>query len=195
MPDEHNSDTAHWKIITDQNRFEELKADKSFSALVALSRAVNMLRFVQMPLLSHEGDTSPAASRASLNSLFFSCAIYQESYLLVQRLKVFFWKLPLFQKLEEVSIKNPKAQKILTSSVTNLRNKLVFHLDIDEIGRQLQQMDSTEPTFLNAMGEMNAQVHYILGDRCAWQALHEPSLLKTGSHRIPNFRATIERYI
>jgi hypothetical protein len=175
MTDEFFRDDDLWKIGIEEERFKQLATDKSFAALVALSRAINMLRFVQMPLLAHEGDTSPAAARAGFNSLFFSCAIYAESYLLVQRIRAHFWKASSFQKLEAVSIKNPKAQK----------NKLVFHLDVDEIGQQLRQMDATNPVFLDAMGESNAQVHYVLGDRCAWQTLHERSLLGATASESP----------
>jgi len=57
-----------------------------------------------------------------------------------------------------------------------LRNKLVFHFDVDEFGRQLEQMNLDEPIFLDAMGTSNSQVHFVLGDYCAWQTLHEPTL-------------------
>jgi hypothetical protein len=171
-------DGAVWRFVTDQEHFEKLKHAKSFAAIVALSRAISALRFVQNPLLMHEGKSSPAATRARLNSLFFSCSIYAESYLLIQRIKAHFYSCPSFQKLEDISIKNPEAKKLLGSSITALRNKLVFHFDVDEIGRQLDQMGSDEPTFLNAMGETNDQVHYSLADLCVLQALHEPTLTK-----------------
>jgi hypothetical protein len=83
--------------------------------------------------------------------------------------------MPLFQTLEQVSITNPNAEKILASSMRTLRNKLVFHFDVDEFGRQLKQMDPDEPIFIESMGTTNSQVHYLLGDNCAWQTLHEAS--------------------
>lgn len=185
MHDDSISDAGLWKFVTDEKCFEDLRTNKAFAALVALSRAVNTLRFVQNPLLCHEGHESPAASRARLNSIFFSCAIYAESYLLVQHAKSHFWSLPLFQELEGVTIKNDEAKKLLSWSLTALRNKLVFHFDIDEIGRQLEQMDGTDPTFLEAAGETNDQVHYVLADRCAWKTLHEPLLSKAGAGESP----------
>jgi hypothetical protein len=174
MCGELDGDDVRWKIVTDRARFEQLRTDPRFHAVVALGRTVNALRFVQMPLISHEHDESPAATRAKYNSLFFSCALYSEGYLLVQKLKKHFAEEPLFQVLTEATIKNPKAQEALKWSIVALRNKLVFHFDIDEVGRKLQQVNLDEIIFVSGLGNMNAQVHYELGDHCAWQTLYDP---------------------
>ena len=65
---------------------------------------------------------------------------------------------------------------MLSLSMRKLRNKLVFHFDVDEFGRQLEQMDLDEPIFLDAMGTSNSQIHFVLGDYCAWRTLHEPTI-------------------
>jgi hypothetical protein len=179
MADELISDDVRWKIVTTEERFEQFRTQPAFWALVALGRAISALRSVQMPLLSHENDDSPAASRARQNSLFFSCALYAESLLLIQDLNKYFGNLPSFQELTKVTTKNAKAQDALKWSITKLRNKLVFHFDIDEIGNQLQQMEPTPPTFISTMGATNSQVHYELADLCAWQTLVDPSSSKT----------------
>jgi hypothetical protein len=176
VTDESISENTRWKIVTGQKQFDQLKDDKNFWALVTLSRAVNQLRFAQMSFLLTENDTSPAAERAKLNAVLFSCAIYGESYLLVQRLNEYFGTKPLFQELAKVTTKNKKAQEIHKSNITKLRNKLIFHFDVDEIGKQLGKIDMSEPTFIDAMGTTNSQVHYVLADYCAWQTLHDVSL-------------------
>ena len=87
---EPNSD-KRWKIVTTKEKFDALKKKEEFWGLVALCRAVNELRFVQMPLLEHENDNSPAAMRAKYNSLLFSCALFVESVFLVRELNKHFW--------------------------------------------------------------------------------------------------------
>jgi hypothetical protein len=90
------TDMTRWKIVITKEQFDVLKKKEEFWALVALGRAVNELRFVQMPLLHHESDNSPAAMRARYNSLLFSCALFVESYLLVQKLNKHFGHMPEF---------------------------------------------------------------------------------------------------
>jgi hypothetical protein len=44
------NDTKHWAIEIDKGSFNKLKSDERFWQLVALSRAVNALRFVQVAI-------------------------------------------------------------------------------------------------------------------------------------------------
>jgi hypothetical protein len=48
----------------------------------------------------------------------------------------------------------------------DLRNRLVFHFAIDEIGRQNELLELSEPIFVSAMGQTNGQVYYELADLC-----------------------------
>jgi hypothetical protein len=168
------TDTTRWKIVITKEKFDVLKKKEEFWALVALGRAVNELRFIQMPLLHHENDNSPAAMRARYNSLLFSCAIFVESYLLVQKLNKHFGHMPEFQDLAKVTSKSKAAQELLKDSLFDLRNRLVFHFAIDEIGKQLENLELSEPIFVSAMGKTNGQVYYELADLCAARAFSKP---------------------
>jgi hypothetical protein len=60
-----------WTIEIDNARFNQLKSQERFWQLVALSRAVNALRFVQAPLLSHSAESdSLHATRTRFNFIF-----------------------------------------------------------------------------------------------------------------------------
>ena len=168
------TDTTRWKIVITKEKFDVLKKKEEFWALVALGRAVNELRFIQMPLLHHENDNSPAAMRARYNSLLFSCAVFVESYLLVQKLNKHFGHMPEFQDLAKVTSKSKAAQELLKDSLFDLRNRLVFHFAIDEIGKQLENLELSEPIFVSAMGKTNGQVYYELADLCAARAFSKP---------------------
>jgi len=168
------TDMTRWKIVITKEKFDVLKKKEEFWGLVALGRAVNELRFIQMPLLHHENDNSPAAMRARYNSLLFSCALFVESYLLVQKLNKHFGHMPEFQDLAKVTSKSKAAQELLKDSLFDLRNRLVFHFAIDEIGKQLENLELSEPIFVSAMGKTNGQVYYELADLCAARAFSKP---------------------
>lgn len=172
------TENTRWKFITDKARFDQQKTDPCFQSAVALSRALNSLRFANTPLLEIENDDSPRAQRTRYNAMFFSCAIYAECIGLVNRMNVHFKSKndPLFEKLKDATIRNPLSQEILTWGLTFLRNKLVFHFDIEEIGNQLKNFDVDNPVFLRGMGTMNAEVNYELSDSCTWNTLFTKSL-------------------
>lgn len=164
---QHISETTRWKIVATKEHFDKVKKEEWFWALVALSRAVNALRFVQMPLIDHENDTSPAGMRAKFNSLLFATALFVESNWLVQKLNKYFWKQKEFQDLANTTNKNKEAMALLDSGFTDLRNTAVSHFALDEIGKQLKDLELNEPIFVQAMGSTNAQVYYELADLCA----------------------------
>jgi hypothetical protein len=168
------TETTRWVIATDKSNFDELRTDEGFWSIVALARSVNTLFFVHQALVPHEGDASPAASRARYNSVLFSCAILAESLLLVRRIGKHFAPLPEFRRLSEL-VNGKAARKIIESAFFGLRNKLVFHFDPDEIGEQLRDLDLPSPIFLSAMGRTNGQTYYELADLCAFRTLYGPS--------------------
>jgi hypothetical protein len=173
MSTEH-TEATRWKVSIAKAQFDALKKKEDFCGLVALSRAVNELRFVQMPLVHHENDNSPASMRARYNSLLFSCALFVESCLLVQKLNKHFGQMNEFQELAKVTTKSKEAQELLNTSLFDLRNTLVFHFAIDEMGKQLETLELDDPIFVSAMGKTNSQVYYELADLCAARAFSKP---------------------
>jgi hypothetical protein len=174
MDPESLSDTTRWKIVTDKENFDKLKTKESFWSIVALGRAVNALFFVHQAIVAHEGDTSPAAVRASHNSVLFSCGILFESFRLVQNIGKYFSDVPEFKALSAL-MNSKEARKILESDFSKLRNTLVFHFDPAEAGRQLENLELTEPTFTSAQGKTNGQTYCELSDICAFRTLYGPT--------------------
>jgi hypothetical protein len=174
MDPEKISERTRWKIVTGKDNFLSLKNDEGFWTILALGRAVNALFFSHQALVAHEGDDSPAAVRARFNSVLFSCSILVESSPLVQALGKHFSHLPEFKKLSNL-VNGKEARKIRQAALARLRNKLVFHFDPTEIGRQLSRLDFPEATFLSAMGKTNAQTYYEMSDLCALGTLYGAS--------------------
>src|SRR5439155_24410692 len=131
--------STHWHFEVNKARFNELKTEERFWQLVALSRGVNALRFVQTALLGHEsGDDSLRAKRTRFNSFFFNCALLYEALLLVQRLGKHYLDVSQFAKLREI-LKDPMPTELRNSGFAPLRNRLAFHFLEAEIGAHLAQ--------------------------------------------------------
>jgi hypothetical protein len=159
------NDTKRWTIEIDKARFDELKSDARFWQLVALSRAVNTLRFVQAALLAHpEESDSLQAKRTKFNSFFFTCALLFEVLLLVERMCKYFRLDPAFSPLHEI-LKDPTATELRNSNLSPLRNQLTFHFLENEIGEQLVKND-VNPRFVTGQGVTNEDVYYELADVC-----------------------------
>ncbi len=174
MDPEGITETTRWRVVTNKDNFDKLKSVESFWSIVALGRAVNALFFVHQALVVHEDDNSPAAMRAKYNSVLFSCGILFESFVLVQRIGKYFSAVPEFRNLSAL-MNSKEARKILESDFSKLRNTLVFHFDPEEVGKQLEKLELSEPTFTSAQGRTNGQVYCELSDLCAFRTLYGPS--------------------
>ena len=170
MRGEDVTTTTNWRWVTDDANFARLKADKVFWFVIALARVVNALRFVQMPLLDSEGKDSPSAVRARLNSFFFGCSLFYEASLFVQGLPGPYRTMAEFQSMAAI-INGKDARNLRDSNLDNLRNKLVFHFDVEEIGKRVQTLQ--HPVFLTATGKANSEVYYEIADACTFVAFKE----------------------
>ena len=133
-----------WKVTASKELFAKIKTQESFWSLVALARVINSFRFVHTAYEAHQGGDSPASQRCRLNSFFFNCGILAEAILLVQGLHKHLKDVPEFQRLAEV-VKGKEVKALLGDNVAALRNKLVFHFDLAEIGSHLASMSSKIP--------------------------------------------------
>jgi hypothetical protein len=169
-----------WTIEIDKPRFNELKSQERFWQLVALSRAVNALRFVQMPLRTHEAESdSLHATRTRFNSFFFTCSLLYEALHLAGRMRKHFHQTPEFDQLHKI-LKDPAATKFKQTNLNPLRNQLTFHFFEDAVGAQLVKSDLA-PRFVIGQGDTNADVYYELADACALGAFSGCQLNQPGA--------------
>lgn len=173
MDSEIIGSATKWKINTDSQNFEKAKKSEAFWSVVALGRAINALLFVNQALIDRKNEASPATVRAGFNQIFFAAALLFESRLLVRTLGEHFSEVAEFRTLSGI-INGPPVRKFLDSDIARLRNKLVFHFDPQEIGKQLQELPPSEETvFMSAVGRTNGQVHWEIADLCAFNSLYE----------------------
>src|SRR5580700_2270318 len=108
-----------WTVTIPKDKFDEIKGDPEFCALVTLGRAVNALHFVHTPLLSAENDDGPRAMRDRYNSLLFTCALFAEVMPLVEGMQRYFKGHPAFQRMADVT--NGKEAHELQAELYRLR--------------------------------------------------------------------------
>ena len=174
------TDKKRWTIEIDKARFDKLKSEERFWQLVALSRAVNALRFVQAALLAHpEESDSLQAKRTKFNSFFFTCALLFEALQLVERMCKHFRQVPAFAPLQEI-LKDRTATEFRKSNLNPLRNQLTFHFFEAEVGEQLSKND-VNPRFVTGEGETNADTYYEIADVCALGAFSGLQLNQPGA--------------
>lgn len=156
---------ANWKLTINQKSFDKLKVQESFWQIVALSRAVNSLRFVLKALKPFDGDDSPAAWLIRFNSFYFTCALLYEASKTVQHFGKHYRDLQSYKSMMTV-INSKAAINLRDSNLGEIRNKLVFHFGCDEIGTQLATLTVDEPIFATGKGDANKDVYFDLADFC-----------------------------
>jgi hypothetical protein len=128
--------------------------------VLALGRAVNALHFVHTPLLNGENDT-PRAIRDRLNAVLFTCALFAESIVLVEKMDTrYFGNHPAFQKLTNIVADAQPLRKQLFLA----RNKLVFHFDPDEVREQMTSLKLENPILVTGLGTQKLNTYHELID-------------------------------
>jgi hypothetical protein len=154
-----------WTVTVPKEKFDKLKSDPEFCSMLALGRAVNALHFVHTPLLKDD-DGSPRASRDRYNSLLFTCALFAEATLLVEKIeKKYFKGHSAFQRVLDV-ICGTEA-KTLRKKLFTLRNTLVFHFDADQVQDQVKTLELQNPILVTGLGTEKLNTHHELADLVA----------------------------
>jgi hypothetical protein len=159
-----------WTISLPKDKFDEIKKDLAFCSVTALARAVNAIHFVQSPLLTSENDDTPAGMRTRYNSLLFTCALFAEATLLVQKMHKHFKQEAAFQEIVRITA-SKEAQAVLNTNLFKLRNRLVFHFGIDEIENQLGTLNLENPIFVSGLGSTKYQTYLEMADIAALRTL------------------------
>lgn len=144
--------------------FDDVKRKDDFCAIVTLARAINALYFVHSPLRVDDG--GPTAARNRYNAFLFACALLPEAARVVRNIGGFFKDHESYRKLASV-VNSREARELLSDRLFAVRNKLVFHFDIDEVRRQLAELHTINMTFVLGMGSSKLNVYYQLPDLLA----------------------------
>ena len=161
-----------WTVTISKEKFAKLKSDPEFCSVLALGRAVNALHFVHTPLLKDDEGT-PRDARDRYNSLLFTCALFAEATLLVEKIeKTYFKAHPAFQKVRD-AVCSPEA-KALRKKLFLLRNTLVFHFDPDQVRDQMESLELENPILVYGLGTEKVDTYHELIDLVAMRSFFGP---------------------
>jgi hypothetical protein len=160
---------AGWEVVCDITTFESQKLDPAFQSVVALSRAVNALRFSASALIDVEGDNSPAAVRQRINSFLYSSALLFEAFRLVERTRKSLAKYSKYQTTLGVLLDDDKVTDV-RKKIDPLRNRGVFHFDQSFIPKRVSVESDGWCRFGQGRGPSAGSSYYDLADRALLEA-------------------------
>lgn len=158
-------------IVCDGERFKELRKEKRFCQLVALSRQMNSYRFAWGALLSTMGQTTPESMRQRVNCTFFLGALLFEGMSLVRRMSATFRDDVHYEKWMRPLLQNAEMQEFINTRLKPLRNWAVFHADDDYLEEQLARIHNKTIVFQSFQGANNGTYWNELADMVAMQVM------------------------
>src|SRR6266705_662804 len=151
---------ADWQIRCDRHTLDKCLQDANFPYIVALSRAVNALRFVHTAMRHAGNGDAPEAQRARMNSYLFASAILYETLHLVEAMNKPFKDEPEFQNDPRLLLKDKTVRELKKVHLNPARNNAVFHFQAERFAVTLRDTISDGCIFLVARGNPANDVHY-----------------------------------
>ena len=164
-----DSGGASWEVVCDGATFESQRLEPAFQSVVALSRAVNALRFSASALIDVEGDNSPTALRQRINSFLYSSALLFEAFELVERTRNSLAKYSKYQVTLGALLDDEKVADV-RKKIAPLRNRGVFHFDPSFIPKRVSVESDGWCRFGQGRGLSVGSSYYDLSDRALLEA-------------------------
>jgi hypothetical protein len=154
-----------WRFVLPEDRWNELREDPTFHAILKLCRIANTLRFVQTAPFGIEASDSPAASRQRLSSFLYNAALVSEALKTTQTLGKYFRNMPEFINGLGALHRDSETERIKTELLDRARNQAVYHIE-DALPKESLAKISLAPPYIfaAASGERTVDVHYPLAD-------------------------------
>lgn len=155
-----------WRVVCDEERFNELREDDRFVALLTLGRATNAIRFYHHAYLDAAEDDSPAGKRQRLNAFMFLGAALREALRYSQTLGRHFADSPGFECFRKLLGSN-ETQAYQNGILRHLRNKVTAHFEEQITRETLSSLDFGDPRLACGEGKTVGASYYDLADEVA----------------------------
>jgi len=169
-----NSDTSVWEIVCSKDKFDDLKSDDRFLALLTLARFVNALRFCQQAAIDAWNKGAPSGSRQRINSVWFSGSVLYEGFRVVENLGKYYRDLNSFKNGFAIFLKDKDIRALKETSLERMRNKFVFHFDQDVAREALNNFKLSTYTFAVSRGRASGEMYFNLADEAVVNYLLQP---------------------
>jgi len=169
-----NSDTSVWEIVCSKDKFDDLKSDDRFLALLTLARFVNALRFCQQAAIDVQNKDAPSGSRQRINSFLFASSVLYEGFRVAENLGKYFRNLDSFKNGFATLLKDKDVRALRETSLERMRNKFVFHFDQDVAKEALNNFELSTYKFATSRGTASGEMYFSLADEAVMNYLLQP---------------------
>lgn len=160
-----------WRIVCDPETLDELRDDARFHVLLSLARVCNTLRFCQLVISEIPAADSPATARQRLNAFLFMAAALYEGVKVARMLRRHFRDESAFVGGLGALLKERDTKDLWSQALSKLRNKIVFHFDVDVPPAALERLDLPSYSFAAGLDRRAGHVYYDLADAVAMNYL------------------------
>lgn len=153
-----------WELRCSEEKFEDLRNDERFWAILTLARTMNALRFCQTAFFHLPDEDTPSARRQRINSFVFTGAVLYAALEFARTLGKYFRHLPVYGEGIGSLLRDRAVRRFRDTSLYRLRNKFVFHFDEDVAPQALQGFQKPPYIFDSGQGPKIGNAYYDLAD-------------------------------
>jgi hypothetical protein len=164
-----------YDITCSKDRFELLKTDEHFLALLTIARVVNALHFCQQAAIDAKDIVGPAGARTRINSFLYASSVLYEGFLIVEKLGKNFKNLDSFINGFGALLRDRPVRSLRESVLNRMRNKFVFHFDPDVAKESFKDFELSEYKFASGIGEAFGEMYFGLADEAVLNYLLQPT--------------------
>ncbi len=153
------------QIYGSPSALKKAKADKKFSYVVALARAINALNSAHSLMMSTANRNTPEAMRDRMNGNFFVSGILYETLKLIRAMSGVFRDDISFETSFRLVLKDTSALALEKMHLKSARHGGVFHFAPDRFAEAIAKTPMTECVFTSSgPGEKRGSVQYEFAD-------------------------------
>ncbi len=153
---------GHWKFACSADAFAELRNDREFTFLVAISRITNALKFGMAAMNDQGKEPTPRADRQRMNAFLYVAGVLHEALEFLDK-----------TKSEAGQTSYAAAKAVLDAAMNDpaiaeplraIRNRAAFHVDPTIASRVLPTLPAESFSFATGFGPRRLDVNNELSD-------------------------------
>jgi hypothetical protein len=153
---------GHWKFSCSGDVFAELRQDREFTFLVAISRITNALKFGMAAMNDQGQESTPRADRQRMNAFLYVAGALHETFVFLERAECEAGQTAYIavKRVLEAAMSDPAIAQPLAA----IRNRTAFHFDPSIAGRVLPTFPAESFSFATGIGGRRLDISNELSD-------------------------------
>ena len=156
-----------WEVALTEEQRAMFGAKPGLLQLLTLARVVNALMFCFDAILRIEQDGSPATSRQTTNSVFFTAGVLYEGLLTAEEIREHFGDRESYREGLGKMLADPGIVRLRDKVLIRLRNQVAFHFDKKMAPKIWKEINLPTLRFAVGRGKTSGGMYYQLADEVA----------------------------